>query len=83
MVDVPFAKKAKKLYYYEYRSQIQMDFLIRYRDAVTAVEVKAADHTKSKSMNAIIANYGVTQGTKLSAKNVGAFGAVETMPLFL
>jgi len=78
-----FTKKGVKLYYYEYRSQIEMDFLIRYGGVATAVEVKAADHTKSKSMNAIIANYGVTRGIKLSAKNVGVSGPVETLPLYM
>ena len=78
-----FAKNKKRLYYYEYRSQIQMDFFIRYKEAATAVEVKAADHTKSKSMNAIIKNYGVTQGIKLTSKNIGVFGAVETLPLYM
>jgi predicted AAA+ superfamily ATPase len=78
-----FGKAEKKLYYYEYRSQIQMDFIIRYRDTATAVEVKSADHTKSKSMNAIITNYGVERGIKLSAKNIGVSGPVETLPLYM
>jgi predicted AAA+ superfamily ATPase len=78
-----FGKAAKKLYYYEYRSKIQVDFIIRYKDAATAVEVKSADHTKSKSMNAVITNYGVTRGIKLSSKNVGVSGAVETLPLYM
>ena len=69
--------------WFYYRSQIEMDFLIRYGGVATAVEVKAADHTKSKSMNAIIANYGVTRGIKLSAKNVGVSGPVETLPLYM
>ena len=78
-----FAKSGKRLYYYEYRSQIEMDFIIRYEDKTTAIEVKSADHTKSKSMNAIIKNYKTQQGIKLSTKNVGYVDKVKTLPLYM
>jgi len=78
-----FGKAGKKLYYYAYRSQIEVDFVIRYEGAATAVEVKAADHTKSKSMNALIQNHGVARGIKLSSKNVGEAGPVTTLPLYM
>lgn len=38
---------------------------------VTAVEVKSADNTKSKSLDSVINNWGVKQGIKLSSKNIG------------
>jgi len=45
-----FAKQGKKLYYYEYRGQIEIDFFIRRKlsgEAVAeAVEVKSADNTR-------------------------------------
>jgi len=60
-----------------------MDFIIRYEDKTTAIEVKSADHTKSKSMNAIIKNYKAQQGIKLSTKNVGYVDKVKTLPLYM
>jgi predicted AAA+ superfamily ATPase len=78
-----FTKAGKKLYYYEYRSRIEMDFFIRYDGELTAVEAKSADHTKSKSMRSIIDNYGVKQGIKLSSKNVGYKDSVLTIPLYM
>ncbi len=78
-----FAKSGKKLYYFEYRSQIEMDFIIRFGGTATAVEVKSADHTKSKSMNSIINNYGVQKGIKLSTKNVGSSDQVTSYPLYM
>ncbi|MDR0853358.1 MAG: AAA family ATPase [Clostridiales Family XIII bacterium] len=78
-----FTKAGKKLYYYEYRSNIEMDFIIRFAGEATAVEVKSADHTKSKSMKALIDNYGVKQGVKLSSKNVGYINNVTTYPLYM
>jgi predicted AAA+ superfamily ATPase len=78
-----FGKAGKRLYYYEYRSFIEMDFIIRHDNVATAIEVKSADHTKSKSLNALINNYGVQHGIKLSAKNVGTTGLVDTYPLYM
>jgi predicted AAA+ superfamily ATPase len=66
-----FGKTERKLYYFEYRSQIEVDFFIRLNKQAVAVEVKSADNTKSKSMENIIKNYGVRRGIKLSAKNTG------------
>jgi peptide deformylase len=60
-----------------------MDFFIRYKDEATAVEVKSADHTKSKSMKTMLSSYGVKRGIKLSAKNIGVSGDVETIPLYM
>jgi predicted AAA+ superfamily ATPase len=76
-------KAGYRLYYYEYRSQIEMDFFIRYKNELTAIEVKAADHTKSKSMLSIINRYGVKQGIKLSTKNLGYKDHVYTIPLYM
>ncbi len=78
-----FGKAGKKLYYFEYRSQIEIDFFIRHNKQATAVEVKSADNTKAKSMDAIIKNYGVTHGIKLSVKNVGGTATVDSLPLYM
>ena len=78
-----FAKAGKKLYYFEQNSKIEIDFFIRLNKQATAIEVKSADHTKAKSMNSIIENYGVKHGIKLSAKNVGGTDRVDSYPLYM
>jgi len=78
-----FSKSGKKLFYFEYNSQIEVDFFIRHSKLVTAVEVKSAENTKSKSMTAVIENYGVKQGIKLSSKNVGGTDAIDSYPLYM
>lgn len=67
-----FNKLGKKLYYFEYNSTLEIDFFIRYNNKVTAVEVKSADNTKSKSLNSVIENWNVGQGIRLSSKNIGS-----------
>ena len=41
-----FAKSGKKLYYFEYNSQIEIDFFIRRNKKAVAVEVKSAENKK-------------------------------------
>lgn len=78
-----FSKNGKKLYYFERNSRIEIDFFIRYNKMATAVEVKSAGNTKSKSMVAAIENYNLKQGIKLSTKNVGVRNNVISLPLYM
>lgn len=79
-----FNKSGKNLYYFEYNSTLEIDFFIRYKNIVTAVEVKSADNTKSKSLNSAMTNWGVKQGIKLSSKNIGLnSNNILSMPLYM
>ena len=78
-----FTKLGKKLYYFEYRNQIEIDFFIRLNSKATAVEVKSAGNTKSKSMENIIKNYEVKHGIKLSSNNVSVSNNVDAFPLYM
>ena len=78
-----FGKQGKKLYYFEYRGQIELDFFIRRGSHALAVEVKSAGNIKSKSMDNIIKNYGVKHGIKLSSNNVSVSEKVDTLPLYM
>jgi predicted AAA+ superfamily ATPase len=78
-----FGKLGKKLYYFEYRGQIEIDFFIRRNSQAQAVEVKSAGNTKSKSMTNIIANYDVEHGIKFSSNNVSASEKIDNFPLYM
>ena len=78
-----FTKLKKKLYYFEYRGKIEIDFFIRKNNTATAIEVKSADNTKSKSLNSIIENWNVKSGIKLSSKNVGSTSNIDCYPLYM
>lgn len=79
-----FNKLDKKLYYFEYNSTLEIDFFIRYNKKATAIEVKSADNTKSKSLNSIITNWNVEQGIKLSSKNIAIINdKVINIPLYM
>lgn len=80
-----FAKNAKKLYYFEYKSQIEVDFITRIDDKITAIEVKSAENTKSKSLTSVLDNHNAEQGILLSSKNitVSKSGKVVSYPLYM
>ena len=78
-----FTKAGKKLFYYEKKQKLEIDFFLRYQKMATAIEVKSADNTKSKSLNSIIENYGVKKGIKFSTKNVGVKENIDSLPLYM
>ncbi|MCL2811320.1 MAG: AAA family ATPase [Clostridia bacterium] len=78
-----FSKSGKKLYYFEQNGKFEIDFFIRRNKMATAVEAKSADNTKAKSMDAVVAKYGVKHGIKLSTKNVGGTEAFDSLPLYM
>ena len=78
-----FTKLKKKLYYFEFKNNIEIDFFIRKDNVATAVEVKSADNTKSKSMKYIIEKWKVEHGIKLSSKNIGGTEKVDSYPLYM
>jgi predicted AAA+ superfamily ATPase len=78
-----FTKSGKKLYYYEKNNRLEIDFFIRRNGEATAIEVKAADNTKSKSLRTVIAREGVKRGIKLSSKNIGRTACIESYPLYM
>ncbi|MDR0823149.1 MAG: AAA family ATPase [Endomicrobium sp.] len=77
-----FTKLGKKLYYFEQKSQIEIDFFIRVNNSAAAIEVKSADNTKSKSVVNIIKNYAVPYAIKLSTKNISSAQNIDSFPLY-
>ncbi len=78
-----FAKNGKKLYYFNPNNSLEIDFFIRLNDKATAVEVKSADNTKSKSLKTVIANWNVKSAIRLSSKNIGETGEIDCYPLYM
>lgn len=76
-------KTGRKLYYFNYRSSLELDFIIEYNNAVTPVEVKSANNTKAKSLKSAMENWHVSQGIKLSSNNVRVSDNIINYPLYM
>jgi hypothetical protein len=52
-------------------------------ETATAVEVKSADNTKSRSVSTVVNRYGVKKAIKLSTKNIGGNETILSLPLYM
>ncbi len=78
-----FTKKGKKLYYFEYNSTLEVDFFIRYDRVITAIEVKSAGNSKSKSLETVMDKYKVPKGIKFAPSNYGKKDEIEIYPIYM
>jgi len=78
-----FTKAGKELFYFAEVNRFEIDFIIRYDDLPTPVEVKAADNTKARSINSMINRYGIKKAIKLSSKNLGEYSEILSIPLYM
>lgn len=81
-----FTKSGKNLYYFEHNSTLEIDFFIRFKNEATAIEVKSADNTKSKSLNSVMSKWEVKRGIRLSTKNIGKIteeNGILYLPLYM
>jgi predicted AAA+ superfamily ATPase len=76
------AAKGHHLYYWTSDSTAELDFVIQTQDGVTAVEVKASDNTRSRSLDSFIKRYDPERAIRLSTKPFGSGGSVMAVPLY-
>lgn len=76
-------KHGQTLYYFEKNSKLEIDFLITLERELYAVEVKTADHPKSKILQSLQENYHVEHGIKLSSRNISVDGSIYTYPIYM
>ena len=78
-------KNSKRLYYYTKKSGLEIDFIIRYKNELTLVEVKA-NTGNSKSLKTVLSDnehYNMQKAIKFGNYNIGENGKVLTLPLYL
>lgn len=78
-----FAKKGKKLYYFEYNSTLEVDFITRYEKEAMAIEVKSSQNSKSKSLETAMDKYKIKKGIKLAPSNYGKKGNIDIIPIYM
>jgi predicted AAA+ superfamily ATPase len=71
------------LYYFERKSKLHVDFLITMGRDVYALEVKTADHPKSKVMASMVQNYELEHGIRLGTNNISVQDSIITYPLYM
>lgn len=86
IISEMLVKQGYKLYFYKNeKSTIEMDFMIRDRNSLIPIEVKANDQATT-SLNKLIKNQkysDIHYGIKFANKNIGFNGYFYTFPYFL
>lgn len=69
-------------YYYEEEGKAEIDFIIDRNGTIIPIEVKSSEHTVSKSLNYYMNKFSSTRGIRISTKNFGKEGNLESIPLY-
>lgn len=80
-----FNKLNKNLYYYHKANGLEIDFVTRYNNELTLVEVKASNGN-GKALREVINNklkYNVSSNIKLANTNIGSSNGIFTVPLYM
>lgn len=71
------------LYYYQKDSGLELDFVLPLNKAITPLEVKAGDNTKSKSLTTAMESFHLSSGIRVSGKEIGIVGSITYLPLYM
>ena len=63
-------------------NQNEIDFILRLNNDIIPVEVKAAAHNKSQSLNAFVKKYKPPYSIRISTKNFGFENGIKSVPLY-
>lgn len=78
-------KLGKKLYYFSKTNGIEIDFVTKYNDELTLIEVKS-NNGNAKSLKSVLQNkekYNVDKAIKLIDGNLGFNNKILTIPLYM
>lgn len=70
------------IYYWKNNNTAEVDFIIKNKDGLIPIEVKAGDSTKSKSLNLYMQQFKPRYAIKICSKNFGVTNGIKTIPLY-
>jgi predicted AAA+ superfamily ATPase len=77
-----FAAKGMELFFWESKSEAEIDFVLNLSGKIIPVEVKASDHVRSKSLLSYMDKYNPPFSIRISARNFGFSGNIKSVPLY-
>ena len=61
----------------------EVDFILQHKNEIIPLEVKSEKHTQSKSLKVYIEEYGPKTAVRTSLKNMGVYGTLHSVPLYM
>ena len=74
--------KGYPLHYWASNNRAEVDFVIERQGCLSAVEVKASENTRARSLSSLKGRAGVDRLVRLSAKPFGNSGGILAVPLY-
>jgi predicted AAA+ superfamily ATPase len=74
--------KGIPLYYWQSENKAEIDFLLYNEDGLIPLEVKAGEHTRSKSLGVFMKRFRSPYGIRVSAGNFGFENGIKAVPLY-
>ena len=71
-----------KLYYWSSGGEAEVDFIIEQEGKAVPIEVKAREHTKSRSLSVFLSKYPSEKSIRFSGRNFGWENGIEAIPLY-
>jgi predicted AAA+ superfamily ATPase len=76
------AASSHELFYWASSGTAELDFVIQGEDGVSAIEAKAGENARSKSLQQFISRYSPARAIRLSLKPFGSGGNITAIPLY-
>ncbi|MDR0849263.1 MAG: ATP-binding protein [Propionibacteriaceae bacterium] len=70
------------LYYWASDGRAEVDFVLQLEENIVPVEVKAGQHTRSRSLSVYMDEYRPEYAIRLSTKNFGLDNRIKSVPLY-
>jgi len=81
-VAAALAHNFEKLYYWEYKSQAEIDFIIQKENRAIPVEVKSGENTKAKSLHSYLNRFSPEYAIRISRRHFGMSDKIMSIPQY-
>lgn len=72
----------RELRYWESKGKAELDFVLQVQGDIVGIEVKKGEHVRSRSLNEFTKTYKPARCLRLSLRNFGSSGEVDSVPLY-
>jgi hypothetical protein len=81
-VNTQLIRNEYRTYYWQPSSQTEIDFIIQREGRLIPIEVKAADHVQSRSLQNYMNNYQPKYAIRISSRNFGFENKIKSVPIY-
>ncbi len=81
-VAAALLKNFEDIYYWEYKSQAEVDFIVQMKNSAVPIEVKSGGSVKSKSLRSYCNRFSPETAIRFSRRHFGKTNHIVSLPLY-